>query len=667
MLERVRPDMAAGDEADDTVLEAPPPPDMGPGDSASAPSERRPVSRSTPYEWTEAPSPGEGDQDFGVEKARDGMASLRDGGEDAGYLGNSSGYRILESIPSLLSPQAGPQSPNAEHTMRTSEIAGQLSGATDPAWAHRLSATFVQEQLINAYFMFYNSSYPILHESTFREQCRTKSRISRHSSWHIVYYMVLAIGEWISGYCNDEHSLYYDAARSRFNIETLESGNTTHVQAFLLMGNYLHKRDRPNTGFNFIGIAYRMALGLGLHRESRRASETEEFAMHRRRVVFWTLYCFDSGFSITTGRPILVSDSFIDVRIPTNIDESQYNISSNLSVDAPYPTTCSALIAQARLARIANKVYNQFMCVLPCPEVDHQTTVMEQMIQNWRASLPLYFSSPEVSEWFLGPRQIVLWKEANLRILLLLASQRHHSDDYEKIAVGRRYRAIAAETILDICTFCQQHQGLVHHGLSWYAIYFILQATFALSVHQVSHGNMPSVAGSERKEGLRAYEDVILRARECLKALARIDKAAARSLRVLSRLHNNVRQSSTSPQANKDATPRPPPANMVSSRNISQCSNQVTLTPTSHTVEQTNNLSVSEALPMPFMADKMDDSMLSGWGTAADPSFHVFFDGAENIDDVFQGVHGFSSTVEQDNFAYQNSSMLTGNPSNQFW
>jgi hypothetical protein len=41
----------------------------------------------------------------------------------------------------------------------------------------------------------------------------------------------------------------------------------THVQAFLLMGNYLQKRDRPNIVYNLIGIAYRMALGLGIHRE----------------------------------------------------------------------------------------------------------------------------------------------------------------------------------------------------------------------------------------------------------------------------------------------------------------------------------------------------------------------------------------------------------------
>lgn len=80
--------------------------------------------------------------------------------------------------------------------------------------------------------------------------------------------------------------------------------------------------DRPNTGYNLIGIAYRMALGLGLHREVPSRIQTDNLARERRRQVFWTLYCFDSGFSITTGRPTTISDAFIDARFPRNIDDS---------------------------------------------------------------------------------------------------------------------------------------------------------------------------------------------------------------------------------------------------------------------------------------------------------------------------------------------------------
>ena len=72
-----------------------------------------------------------------------------------------------------------------------------------------------------------------------------------------------------------------------------------------------------------IGIAFRMALGLGLHREIS-ANDIEHNTLNKeiRRRVWWILYMVDSGFSITMGRPITASDAFIDVRYPQNVEDS---------------------------------------------------------------------------------------------------------------------------------------------------------------------------------------------------------------------------------------------------------------------------------------------------------------------------------------------------------
>lgn len=72
-----------------------------------------------------------------------------------------------------------------------------------------------------------------------------------------------------------------------------------------------------------IGIAFRMALGLGLHREIS-TNDTEPNTLNKeiRRRVWWILYMVDSGFSITMGRPTTASDAFIDVKYPQNVDDS---------------------------------------------------------------------------------------------------------------------------------------------------------------------------------------------------------------------------------------------------------------------------------------------------------------------------------------------------------
>jgi transcriptional regulatory protein GAL4 len=78
-----------------------------------------------------------------------------------------------------------------------------------------------------------------------------------------------------------------------------------------------------------IGIAFRMALGLGLHREiSGNDGEQNSMSKEIRRRVWWILYMVDSGFSITMGRPTTASDAFIDVQLPQNVDDSVRPIES---------------------------------------------------------------------------------------------------------------------------------------------------------------------------------------------------------------------------------------------------------------------------------------------------------------------------------------------------
>lgn len=192
-----------------------------------------------------------------------------------------------------------------------------LNMSIDP---QTLANESLKSYLIDAYFLFYNVSYPILHERSFRQKAAARGLTRGESSWNVIYYLVLAIGHWISTSDRDHAgSRFYAAARKSLSIHMLESGTIETVQALLLMGNYLQKMDKPNTGYQFIGIAYKMALGLGMHRES---PDLEDNVGHeRRRQLFWVVYCFDSGFNITTGRPPYAQEGIIDTLLPRNIND----------------------------------------------------------------------------------------------------------------------------------------------------------------------------------------------------------------------------------------------------------------------------------------------------------------------------------------------------------
>lgn len=69
------------------------------------------------------------------------------------------------------------------------------------------------------------------------------------------------------------------------------------------------------TWFWPLGVGF--AFGIGLHRE--RPSVEEKIVFERHRRLLWVVYCFDSGFSITTGRSMAVLEGFIDKPLPRNI------------------------------------------------------------------------------------------------------------------------------------------------------------------------------------------------------------------------------------------------------------------------------------------------------------------------------------------------------------
>lgn len=175
--------------------------------------------------------------------------------------------------------------------------------------------------LIDAYFSNYHRCYPFVHEATFRAQYNGLIQRPDHRAWQMLLNTVLTLGAWSIGDSrSDLDTVFYRKARSYSQDESIfESGSLTLVQALLLLSNYAQKCNKPNTGWNHLGLAVRMSLSLGLHRE---LPEWDISHFHReiRRRVWWGLYIFDSGASITFGRAILLpSAGIMDVKPVLNI------------------------------------------------------------------------------------------------------------------------------------------------------------------------------------------------------------------------------------------------------------------------------------------------------------------------------------------------------------
>lgn len=254
----------------------------------------------------------------------DGMASLTVNEREAGYLGVASGAALLR----LLEPNTRRRAPSRSHP---SASAGFLLTPQPNPNRH------IAESMIDAYFRLYHVSYPIIHEPTFRAQYSEVIPRPNGACWTVLAYVVAAIGVWTSATTSTDtlDMALFAQARSILGFDFLEVGNITLVQALTLASNYQQKRDKPNSGYNYLGLAVRMAMGLGLHKEFQGWSITP-LAMEIRRRVWWSLCVFDVGATITFSRPDVWPYRGVEVNFPLNVNDkvrSGFVFSSSFLID----------------------------------------------------------------------------------------------------------------------------------------------------------------------------------------------------------------------------------------------------------------------------------------------------------------------------------------------
>ena len=244
------------------------------------------------------------------ESIGDGMATLAIDESQNAYFGVASGAALLR----VIDPRAPDHSPRRENTSRPGAPARR--GLSDMSM--QLSfGRLITDTLIDAYFRYFHVSYPIIHEPTFRAQYAEVVERPNGQCWTFLAHIVAAIGAFTTSSDNTADNTLFAEAKSLMHVTYLENGNLTLVRALALMTNLLQKKDMPNSGYNYMGLATRMAMGIGLHKEFR-GSSTSPFKMETRRRVWWCLTIFDVGAELTFGRPVLWPAGGFDVALPLN-------------------------------------------------------------------------------------------------------------------------------------------------------------------------------------------------------------------------------------------------------------------------------------------------------------------------------------------------------------
>lgn len=261
-----------------------------------------------------------------TQRVMDGMASLTVDDFHSGYVGITSGAALLRLI--WMGTDEGSESDGDERNERRKYLEQLFNrrsteSLAPPPWLHTQPSLTraVVNTLVDAYFKLYHPSFPILHEATFRAQLSNAAQRPGGSTWPILANIVAALGSFVSSTCSsDTDTTIFRAAKEHLSIGVLEAGNLTLVQVFGLAANYLQKRNRPNSGYNYGGVALRLAIGLGLHKEFD-GWKIDLLKMEIRRRVWWSLCVLDVGATVSYGRPLNWPQVGVETALPLNIHE----------------------------------------------------------------------------------------------------------------------------------------------------------------------------------------------------------------------------------------------------------------------------------------------------------------------------------------------------------
>ncbi|KEF60402.1 uncharacterized protein A1O9_01962 [Exophiala aquamarina CBS 119918] len=262
------------------------------------------------------------------------------------------------------------------------------------------SSLSTQQAIVDGYFGHFHAIMPILDEALFRTTLSSQERTD--DAWKALSNVVYALGSIATG--DDEfHFFYYTRAREAINYQTLTSGSLEMLQALILLGGvYLHYINSPNTAYLILGTAFRMAILMGIHRETpKKTIPGSESRAEVRSRIWWSLVSADSWQGMLLDRPKFIKcDAFL-LPLPqlpkhahacTQTAAARETHNNDLTLEDCYRMS---IRSKAEFCMILNKLQDRMAQLSPLTA--SEVLSFEDGLQIWNRMD--CFSQAEVDEW----------------------------------------------------------------------------------------------------------------------------------------------------------------------------------------------------------------------------------------------------------------------------
>ena len=151
------------------------------------------------------------------------------------------------------------------------------------------------------------------------------------------------------------------------------------VEATLLYGvcKFVENEDTDTDVWMIMGIATRLALRMGYHRDPRHLPGMSAFEGEMRRRTFSILETFDLLFSFQVGLPVIIREGEFDTAIPSNLIDADFGEHTKVLPPSRLPTDPTPMLYfcyKTRIAKVLRHVV-QYALALKSPPYEHVLTL----------------------------------------------------------------------------------------------------------------------------------------------------------------------------------------------------------------------------------------------------------------------------------------------------
>ncbi|CAM1504868.1 Fc.00g024590.m01.CDS01 [Cosmosporella sp. VM-42] len=260
------------------------------------------------------------------------------------------------------------------------------------------------------YFQTVSNFLPILHEPSFMailsriyDQHDLKPDPNLTNAEWSVFHMVMATmyfqyssrnfnpGTEERTHFNNLSNQHYHHALYGFQQLTT-SPDLVAVQAMALIAGHTRAFPKPESSAYVANLALKRAIGMGLHRESRKRDETTNLRHELRKRIWWAILTVVVAISGRRGEPMPLTVDDFDVGFPEPIADE---LISEAGVDRTRKVECSYAVGIAgfKIIPLFMKMYSSIYAVRPdVRRYPHTVEKLEEEIRRWEVDLPRHLN-----------------------------------------------------------------------------------------------------------------------------------------------------------------------------------------------------------------------------------------------------------------------------------